>query len=404
MNKITRNFFILLLLYFSALWCNAQIVYEKGYFVDNEGKRINCLIRNVEWLNNPVKFEFKLTENAERKTGVIDSVAEFGAEGSFRYLRRQVKIDTSSTNLRFISANRNPEYSEQLVFLKVLEEGEASLYMYRWGAGTRYFYSLKNNEEVNQLISKQYRNPQGALMTNDAYKQQLLFLTQCEAIKSSAVERVYFGEKDLMKLFRKYNHCGEDLSEGERNKGWEWHIGLRTGVSLAELELVNLVFSSTNIGLEKKYAPRYGLETELVFPFNKKKWAMALELTYLRFRSTAGPSNSYLLEGDFSYLNYILGVRHFFYLNKHSKLFVAPYLGTATSLSSKIDFIRANGETAFSIPVKSGVSFGAGAGYKFNDRISLEIRYMGPRSSFFALDSYNAVYNETNLTFGYNLF
>ncbi|MCD8541001.1 MAG: hypothetical protein LRY55_15520, partial [Leadbetterella sp.] len=141
--KISAGRLFILLFCLSASLCNAQITYEKGYFVDNDGRKKNCLIRNVEWLNNPVKFEYKLTENAEKQVAVIDSVAEFGSEGSFKYIRRYAVIDTSSTtNLKFASVNRNPEYRSS-GFLKVLEEGDASLYTYRFGVETRYFYSFE---------------------------------------------------------------------------------------------------------------------------------------------------------------------------------------------------------------------------------------------------------------------
>lgn len=404
----------LLLLCLSVTLCEAQIVYEKGYLVDNQGKKVDCLIRNMDWLNNPVKFEFKLSENAERKTAVIDSVAEFGVEGSFKYLRRDLKIDTSSSNLRFISANRNPEYNEQQVFLKVLEEGEASLYMYRWGVETRYFYSFEDNREVSQLIFKQYKNRQGGVATNEAYKQQLFFLTRCEDIKPATVEKVYYGEKELMKLFRRFNRCGQDTPDEVKEKGWEWHLGLRAGVSSAFLDLTGPVNSSMkNTRLERKFTPRYGLESELILPINKKKWAVALEVTHLQYNSTAtipenpnvmGLNEPYYLEGEFNYLNYVLGIRHFFYLSNRSKLFLAPYWGSATSLTSKIDFKRANGQKDYSIPVETSFSFGLGAGYKLRDRLSLEIRYMRPRVSLFGLYYYSAGFNETNLTLGYNLF
>ena len=39
-----------------------QIRFEKGYFITNYGKRIDCFIKDIDWKNNPTKFDYKLNE------------------------------------------------------------------------------------------------------------------------------------------------------------------------------------------------------------------------------------------------------------------------------------------------------------------------------------------------------
>ena len=41
----------------------SQVSFEKGYHIDNNDQKISCLIKNLDWKNNPTKFEFKLSEN-----------------------------------------------------------------------------------------------------------------------------------------------------------------------------------------------------------------------------------------------------------------------------------------------------------------------------------------------------
>jgi len=36
------------------------------------------LNKNIDWLSNPTKIKYKLTENDEINTIVIDSISEFG--------------------------------------------------------------------------------------------------------------------------------------------------------------------------------------------------------------------------------------------------------------------------------------------------------------------------------------
>lgn len=426
-HPMIRIFSAVLLLVLSAPVSFAQITYEKGYFVDNEGKKQDCLIRNMEWLNNPVKFEFKFAENGEKQTAVIDSVAEFGVEEAFKYLRRSVRIDTSSTNLKYVSRNANPEFKEKVVFLKVLEEGAASLYQYRLGPEVRYLYSFEDHEEVSQLISKTYKNLQGSVQSNQLYKQQLLFLTGCEDIKSSTLEKLYLGEKDLLKLFRRFNHCGEEvLKEKKVTQGWKWQGGLRVGAATRQLELRGPSDErmETSVFLDRKIIPRYGLELEVTLPFNRQKWGVLLELIHTQYdlngnmTAKVPPDPSlggfwdhlivekipYSLEGSLSYLNYAIGIRNYFYLNNNSKLFLGGYFVAGSALESKMILNTVDEERNTSKAVAPGFGFGAGAGYKFHDRLSLEIRHMIPMDSSFGVYYGVAIHHETNLTLGYNLF
>jgi hypothetical protein len=38
----------------------AQITFEKGYFINNSGDRTECFIKNIDWRDNPTKFEYKM--------------------------------------------------------------------------------------------------------------------------------------------------------------------------------------------------------------------------------------------------------------------------------------------------------------------------------------------------------
>ena len=57
-----------------TLNCYSQISFENGYFIDNDNQKINCLIKNLDWENNPTKFKYKLSENNELNTKTIKSV------------------------------------------------------------------------------------------------------------------------------------------------------------------------------------------------------------------------------------------------------------------------------------------------------------------------------------------
>ena len=82
-----------------SLNCYSQISFEKGYFIDNNNQKTNCLIRNIDWKNNPKEFEYKISEQTKKERLTIESVKEFGIDNVSKYIRFDVDIDRSSNYL-----------------------------------------------------------------------------------------------------------------------------------------------------------------------------------------------------------------------------------------------------------------------------------------------------------------
>ena len=125
-----KNQLILLLTIVFSLNSYSQISYEKGYFIDNANQKINCLIKNSDWKNNPTEFEYKLSEKGESKNATIRSIKEFGIDNSSKYIRSTVEIDRSSESVNFLSNDMNPNFNKETLFLRVLVEGKANLLEY----------------------------------------------------------------------------------------------------------------------------------------------------------------------------------------------------------------------------------------------------------------------------------
>ena len=131
----------------------SQVSFEKGYYIDNNDQKISCLIKNLDWKNNPTKFEFKLSENSETQKADIKSIKEFAITNATKFIRSTVKIDRSSGNVNNLNADKNPVFSEEQLFLKVLVEGKANLYEYTDSDLKRYFYN-----KICYYIKKIYKN------------------------------------------------------------------------------------------------------------------------------------------------------------------------------------------------------------------------------------------------------
>jgi hypothetical protein len=88
--------------------CFGQIVFEKGYFIDNNNSKTECLIKNYDWRTNPVKIEYKLNDSTEVQKMDITTIKEFGIYNFSRFIRAKVKIDRSSVDITNLSEKRNP--------------------------------------------------------------------------------------------------------------------------------------------------------------------------------------------------------------------------------------------------------------------------------------------------------
>ena len=58
--------------------CYSQISFEKGYYINNSNQKVNCLIKNYDWKNNPIDFEYKILETDQEKKASLKSIKEFG--------------------------------------------------------------------------------------------------------------------------------------------------------------------------------------------------------------------------------------------------------------------------------------------------------------------------------------
>ena len=69
------KFTLLTLIFSSASF--SQINFEKGYIIDKNNNKSECLIKNKDWLGNPTEFEYKLNQNSEIIIGNLNSIKDF---------------------------------------------------------------------------------------------------------------------------------------------------------------------------------------------------------------------------------------------------------------------------------------------------------------------------------------
>lgn len=394
-----------------SLNCYSQISFEKGYYIDNTNQKINCLIKNIDWKNNPIKFEYKLSENSESKIATIKTIKEFGIDNISKYIRSTINIDRSSENINNLSNDKNPIFKEEELFLKVLVEGKATLYQYIDSNLKRYFYN-KENSNIEQLIFKRYKTTENKIGENNRFKQQLWNDLKCPNFKMSKIENLDYKKSMLTNFFVEYNNCNnqEYVNYEEKQKRDLFNLTIRPRINNSSLTIQNFVSNSRNTDFENKISFGFGVEVEFILPFNKNKWAIAIEPTYQNFKAEKTTNVNNVSGGmlianvDYSSIEVPIGLRHYFFLNNNSKIFInASYIFDLSSKSS-IEFTRNDGSNLNSLEVETRNNLAMGIGYKHNDKYSLEVRFQTNREILGNYSFWSSRYKTLSIIFGYSLF
>ena len=212
-----KTYLFSLLLVLMSAYAYSQNKFEKGYLIDNDDYKVECMIKNKNLKHNPVDFSFIREGSSLEENGTINTIKEFGIYGKLKYIRVSVKIDRSSDALDKLTYEQYPVWSEENLFLKVIVEGKASLYSFSDGNIKKFFYCVSDST-INQLIYKRYLIDieYVGIRTNFIYsytvenlefRQQLIRDVLCADTKLSSVASIKYYQNELEKYFINYNKC-----------------------------------------------------------------------------------------------------------------------------------------------------------------------------------------------------
>ena len=376
--------------------CSAQIDFQPGYYLRNDGTRISCLIKDYGWRNNPKNIVLKTSSDAAPVTIGIDNIAEFGV-GNSKYQRLEVDVEISGDALDELNNSPVPKYRHETAFLKLLVEGRASLYLYTDKRLNRYFFRL-NGGATRPLISKQYLGEDGVIHANQEYIKQLSDSLGCSASDFPDPTAVRYDAKSLTSFFIAYNSCVKAAYTdywGKTGKS-AFHLNIRPGIDLASLTMTDnteaFVTAKHPYGNQASF--RIGAEAEFILPFNRNKWAVLLEPEYRSYHSSSGGTG---FEVDYKALQFLLGARYYMFISSQSKLYLGAGIFTNFQINSTLQYEGAD----LTIQPRFGVA--TSAGFRYRDRFGIELKYELPEQ---ILDNYyylKANVTATSLIFSYRI-
>ena len=394
---------IVFILAINSLRC--QVSFEKGYFIKNDGSKIECFIKNQDWKYNPDRFHFKTSENSNDETISISDVKEFGIINKSKYVRELVMVDQSSTDVEKLSPDRNPNFTEKLIFLKALVEGKSSLYFYQENNDIRFFYSNINNSKIEQLIYKSYVDENKKILQNNQFRQQLFNDLKCPSISAERINTLKYNKGQLVKFFLDYNNCHESLISSYEPKQQKnnLHLSIKPGIRSNKFQINREGFDDRTLDYGNIVSYRLGLEAEYILPFNSNKWSILLEPTIHSFNGNKSSNlkannnqESEQVDLDYKSIEFSLGARHYLYLSNNSKLFFNTFYVFDFNGSSSITF-----EVKSDLEISQQSYFSVGLGYMYADKFSLEVRNGFNNDVLWNVDSYSSDYKNISLILGY---
>lgn len=394
-----RILFIIVFLSYSTS-CLAQVKFEPGYFITENNEREACLIKNSDWKNNPTEFKYKSSADSEVNSKSIETVKEFGIDNYSKFRRFIVDIDRSSEIVRDMSWERQPDFERDTLFLKVLVEGEATLYAYNEKNIRRYFFQNRGSD-VQQLVYKKYRTSGNRVGINEDYKGQLFNNLKCDEQVRPDIRNLSYSGDDLVEVFIKYNNCVESKFVNYFAKGAKakLHFTLRPGINRSSLIIEDGGSTTRNTDFGSELNFRFGAEIEIILPFNRNKWGIIFEPTYQKFQKTVEqPSRNQVSTIKYSSIEFPFGLRHYFFFNDQSKLFANALIVYDSEIDKELQFSRGN-----NLELRSSLNYMLGLGFKFNDFLSLEFRLSTSRH-IVDVPTFYTDYKTASLLFGFSFF
>ena len=402
---------IFLLCWLTGISSYAQIRFEPGYFIDNEGQKTTCLIKNIDWKNNPKGFEYKLTETDEGKKANIQDVMEFGVDNFSKYIRVEVRIDRSGNVYRDLTSERSPVFNNETLFLKVLMEGEASLCYYEEKDLRRFFYKVRDGI-FEQLIYIKYIRFDNDMTYNNLFRQQLLTDLNCECLNMNDYSNLKYNKEELSGIFKKYNLCvgSKPVTFEEKNAPRLFNLKIKSGLGYTHFKidyLLNPSGLSQDITFESKLLLKFGFEAEMILPFNRNKLSIVLEPALQSYSSSKEivqgmnrPNRTVL--ATYNYLEVPLGIRYYLFLSKKSRVFFnGLYSINFSNTNAKVDF---GGSGNLNL-VMHQMSYTPALGLGFSHgKLSAEFRHYFNREMLENYTAWKSQFGQSSFVFGYKIF
>lgn len=379
---------LLYLFILAGLSSNAQTNYKPGYFINREGKRMNCFIRTDDLNRTPTSFFYKASQTSPVKMVKAAQVKRVEVTDGVAY--EWQKIFTMPSDYR-------TELDDSL-FLKLIVKGDAELYAFEGFEKTIFFFS--KGTETSRLLP-----PPDSGSDEKRFVQILKDSLNCDNLIESDFTTLEYTSKKLMTLFIRYNVCKKTSYfkiETKKERDY-FNVYLKPGISLRSL---NIAYINNNNPYSTQYGVRpsftFGLEGELMINHIKNQLSFLAGAEFISY-SASENEGSVASKVDFSSVEIPIGLRQYLQLSPTSKVYLNVFYLVNLSFNSEVNFNSSEQQIHFDLN-QYLFSYTAGLGYSYNNRWNAELRYYFPLEFFPREIYWQSNLSGVTLTIGYNLF
>jgi len=378
----------------------SQYKFEKGYYIDNDDKKIECLIQNSRWTDNPTEIKYKLLDDSKIYELGIKSIKAFEINELTKFVRANVDIDRSSLEFNHLTRSLQPEFNKEELLLKVLVAGKSNLYYYKDAGLIRFFYDTSVGE-IKQLVYRKFRDKDNEISYDNSYWQQLHTNVNCENQSMEDIAFLEYEERLLVDYFITENLCHNSeykFYETQTDK-FELHFSIRPGLHRANTRIGTYFDDEEIFEFEVDNYFRIGAELEFLERHYRKKWAIIVEPSFLNYQATSNsPDEDSAI--DLKTIVIPTGLRYYVHLSHDSKLFLNASINLI-DFSFKPTLKLSNVMGAIRPEPRGFLAFGLG--YKFKNTYSIELRANTAQDIIGTFNLIRSSHESFALIFGYTI-
>ena len=370
---------------------------KKGYYVTIDGHRVEGSFLETNYLD-AATLKFKTDSDKNFQNLDTRDVKEFGIGREFKAEKFVVEIDVTDAGQGQISTNREAIWEKQVLFLNVIVEGNASLYMYSNGNGTKYFYKVEGKQaNPEQLLYRKYMSGDLKTSENNKFRQQLYTDLNCTGTNDiNKFLKIPYTQKDISQLFEEYNTCKNSKSrvyndDSAKKKNFYYNVfaGLyasKFNVEGAARTFDNDNYASFGVGGEivVMLSGKFGLFAKAEYESINAKLINVFSSPYGGVTKT---TTIYDVKGGI--FNFDLGSRYYFNINQTNTIYIDAALVIAvplTNLDGNVTVYNGIGEpisvSTGQQNLESAIAGNFGLGYTLNNKYSIEAHYITNRDFF----------------------
>lgn len=351
--------------------------FEQGTVILNDSTELDVLIKVDKWNLSPQEVTIKRTADDQPEILTLEQVKAFTIPAFIKFRRDTIQYDVSGMKHRTMLERREPFYEQRVVFLRVLIEGEVSLFSYR-SPIKEQFYFQKSGEELTHLVYKRFLASPNRIAVNNRYQQQLYTEVRCGDVEISDMTKIEYEIDDLTRYFIHHNSCigSEAVSFQRVDSQGEIKINLSAGLGFS-----NVIYSRPGANVINNRDVSFGTiphivvdgGIEWILPFDSKGWSIFGSLAYYSLSAekeySYGSTSTEKVTYETSVLNIMFELRRYFNSDKHNSFFGGLAMGTSTS-TYEISGIEMENTDRFAKQISMG--------YLWNNHVFAKVTYNLP--------------------------